>query len=125
MGQNRLLIAGLFFVIALANAGLVSAQAYYTWNRYTISGYGAVDVGYRCQDSTLEIALHGEAQGGFLFSFNGYHTQLGFFGSSSIGPNGYYDQKIYSQYNVDCSDRTTWAPLGLSSVGGSMLQFNW
>ena len=97
------------------------AQDAYFWAKYTLADYGAIDMGYFCDNGTLNVAVHGEAKGSLSVAF-GSDTPVSasFDGSNSTGPDGYYTKAVVKKAAA-CDQRGSWPTVTITSSTGQSL----
>ncbi|HET6276635.1 MAG TPA: hypothetical protein VFE16_11960 [Candidatus Cybelea sp.] len=124
MSQIRRASLLLPLALVLACTVTASAQVAYNWTKYTLNGYGGLDVGYLCDNGRLMIAVHGEAKGTLSVAFGDDAAQsFSFDGSNAMGPNGYYAQNLL-QKPVQCDNRGSWPIISVTS-NGTTLKIRW
>lgn len=120
-----------FTSIAVA-AALVSmcgapapAQDAYFFAKYALTGYGAIDMGYFCDNGKLNVAVHGEAKGSLSVALGSdAPASAAFDGTNSIGPDGYY-KEAHVSVAAACDQRESWPPLTITSSTGQNLTIHW
>jgi hypothetical protein len=125
MSQTRFACAVLLVTLLLASVSTASAQTAYLWAKYTLSGYGVLDMGYTCDLGQLRVAVHGEAKGSLSVALgNDAPRSATFDGNNGMGPDGYYTQALVEK-SVQCDERGSWPPLSISASGGPTLTIHW
>jgi hypothetical protein len=122
MRQARL--ASLVAALLLASMSAAPAQEVYNWQKYTLPGYGAIDMGYFCDNSQLSVAIHGEANGSLSVALGDDAPKtMSFDGRNGMGPDGYYTQAVVAK-SVQCDNRGTW-PVVRIAANGKNLNIRW
>ncbi len=126
MNQNRIAPIGLLLLaLLLVTTSKTSAQADYIWAKYSLAGYGAIDMGYNCDNGQLMVAVHGEAKGTLSIAFGDDDQKpTSFDGTNAMGPQGYYSQALLEK-PVVCDQRGNWPIISISSDGGPTLKIRW
>jgi hypothetical protein len=124
MSQIRRTSLLLPLAFALASTVTASAQVAYNWAKYTLNGYGGLDVGYLCDNGRLMVAVHGEAKGSVSVALGDDAAQsFTFDGSNAMGPDGYYAQDLL-QKSAQCDNRGSW-PIISVTANGTTLKIRW
>ena len=125
MRHNRPASFVLLAALVVAATATASAQAApYYWAKYTLAGYGALDMGFFCDNGTLNVAVHGEAKGTLSVSLGDAPQSATFDGSNGMGPDGYYTQAVVRR-SVSCDQRGSWPPVSITSSTGRKFNVRW
>ncbi len=125
MSQTRVAAIGLALALALASASKASAQADYIWAKYSLNGYGPIDMGYICDNGQLRVAVHGEAKGTLSIALGDDDPKpTSFDGNNAMGPEGYYGQALFEK-PVVCDQRGNWPIISINFEGGPTLKIRW
>lgn len=110
--------------ILIAGTSAASAQVAYNWAKYTLNGYGGLDVGYNCDNGRLMVAVHGEAKGSLSVALGDDAAQsFTFDGNNAMGPDGYFTQGTL-QKATQCDNKGSW-PIISVTANGTTLKIRW
>lgn len=124
MSHNRHVSFVFLAALLVAGTAIASAQAAdYYWAKYTLTGYGTFDMGFYCDNGTLNVAVHGEAKGTLSVSLGDTPQSATFDGSNGMGPDGYYSQAVVRK-SVSCDQRGSWPPVAVTS-GSQTFNIRW
>ncbi|HEV3092416.1 MAG TPA: hypothetical protein VGX91_13325 [Candidatus Cybelea sp.] len=121
----RAVACGLLLPSMLLVTSRAYAQEAYNWLKYSLGGYGTVDVGYLCDNGRLDVAVHGEANGSLSIALGDDTPKTASFdGKNAKSPDGDYYNEAILQKATECDDRGAW-PLVRISSGGQNLNVRW
>lgn len=124
MTQTRFASIVLLLSLLLVSVSTASAQEDYAWAKYTLNGYGAVDMGYICDNGRLMVAVHGEVKGSLSAALGDDDPKTSNFdGNNTMGPDGFNTQ-ILLQRTLECDQRASW-PLVAVTANGTTLKIRW
>lgn len=110
--------------LLLASVSRASAQVEYVWAKYTLNGYGGVDMGYICDNGRLMVAVHGEIKGALSAGLGDDDPKTANFdGNNTMGPDGFNTQ-ILLQKAIECDQRGNW-PIVAVTANGTTLKIRW
>ena len=110
--------------LLLVSVSRASAQEDYVWAKYALNGYGAVDMGYICDNGRLMVAVHGEVKGTLSAALGDDEPKTSNFdGNNTMGPDGFNTQ-ILLERTLECDQRASW-PLVAVTSNGTTLKIRW